>query len=61
MTESMESATDWEKIAAALDPPVPSEDFEKIVPVLEAIEPVLRRLQKSLTPDADLWTPADTA
>jgi len=61
MTDSRGFATDWKKIGAALDPPVPAEDLETIAPVLDAIESVLRRLQRSLPADADLWTPADIA
>ncbi len=53
--------TDWTKLAAALDPPVSPEDMEKIAPVLEALESAFRPLQRSLPPDADIWTPADVA
>ena len=36
--------TDWKKIAAALDPPIPAADVEKIAPVLEALEEAFRPL-----------------
>ncbi len=52
---------DWKKIAAAVDPPIPAEDVEKIVPVLEALETVWRPLQRSIPQGADVWTgPEDT-
>ena len=54
--------TDWKKIAAALDPPIPAPDLEKIVPVMEALEAAFRPLQRSLPPGADVWTgPEDGA
>jgi hypothetical protein len=49
--------TDWKKLAAALDPPIPPADLEKIVPVLEALETAFRPLQRLIPPDAELWTP----
>ena len=49
--------TDWKKLAAALDPPIPAADLEKIVPALEALEAAFRLLQRSIPPDAELWTP----
>ncbi|MGD1091228.1 MAG: hypothetical protein ABSB35_04445 [Bryobacteraceae bacterium] len=48
--------TDWKKMAAVLDPPIPPEDVEKIVPVVEALEAAFRPLQRSLPHDADVWT-----
>jgi len=48
--------TDWKKIAAALDPPIPAADVEKLAPVLEALEEAFRPLQRSLPHGADVWT-----
>jgi hypothetical protein len=53
--------TDWKKIAAALDPPIPEADAERIAPTLDALEAALRLLQRSIPPGADVWTgPEDT-
>ncbi|HWZ32947.1 MAG TPA: hypothetical protein VNX18_16515 [Bryobacteraceae bacterium] len=48
--------TDWKKIAAALEPPIPGPDVEKIVPTLEALEKAFRPLQKTIPAGADVWT-----
>lgn len=48
--------TDWKKIAAALDPPIPGADVDRIVPTLEALEAAFRPLQKAIPPGADVWT-----
>ena len=47
---------DWKKLAAALDPPIPEADVERIASVLDALETAFRPIQRSLTPDAVLWT-----
>jgi hypothetical protein len=53
--------TDWKKIAAALDPPIPEADVENFLPALERLEAAFRPLQRSLTPESDVWTgPEDT-
>jgi hypothetical protein len=61
MSESRKPGTDWKKLGAALDPPVSEAEVEKIAPVLDALQSAFRPLQRSLPPDADLWTPADIA
>ena len=48
--------TDWKKIAAALDPPIPSADAEKLLPVMDALEAAFAPLKRSLTPESDIWT-----
>jgi hypothetical protein len=48
--------TDWKKTAAALDPPIPEPDVEKLLPVMDALEAAFRPLQRSLTPEDDVWT-----
>ncbi len=48
--------TDWRKTAAALDPPIPDADTEKLLPVMEALEAAFRPLQATLTPEDDVWT-----
>jgi hypothetical protein len=54
--------TDWKKTAAALDPPIPEPDVEKLLPVMDALEAAFRPLQRSLTPESDVWTgPEDVA
>jgi hypothetical protein len=54
--------TDWKKTAAALDPPIPEPDIEKLLPVMNALEAAFRPLQKSLRPGDDVWTgPEDVA
>jgi hypothetical protein len=54
--------TDWRKTAAALDPPIPEPDIEKLLPVMEALESAFRPLQRTLTPESDVWTgPEDLA
>jgi hypothetical protein len=47
---------DWKRLAAALDPPIPESDVEEIAPVLDALEAAFRPLQRSLPPDAIMWT-----
>jgi hypothetical protein len=51
--------TDWKKIAAALEPPIPAEDIEKAVPILEALEATFRTLQRTIPPGADIWSGAE--
>jgi hypothetical protein len=54
--------TDWKKTAAALDPPIPETDVEKLLPVMEALENAFRPLQATLTAESDVWTgPEDLA
>ena len=54
--------TDWRKIAAALDPPIPAADIEKIVPTLDALEAAFRPLQQTIPAGAGVWTgPEDGA
>jgi hypothetical protein len=54
--------TDWKKIAAALDPPIPEVDVERLSPVMDALENAFRPLQQTLTAESDVWTgPEDVA
>ena len=54
--------TDYRKLAASLEPPIPSADLEKIVPVLEALEKSFAPLRASIPEGADVWTgPEDYA
>lgn len=54
--------TDWRKLASAADPPIPAEDIERAVPVLEALEAAFRPLAASIPAGADVWTgPEDVA
>jgi hypothetical protein len=48
--------TDWKKTAAALDPPIPEPDVEKLLPVMDALEAAFRPLQAILTREDDVWT-----
>jgi hypothetical protein len=48
--------TDWRKTAAALDPPIPDADIEKLLPVIEALEAAFRPLERTLTRESDVWT-----
>jgi hypothetical protein len=48
--------TDFKKTAAALDPPIPEPDAEKLLPVMESLEAAFRPLQATLTPEDDVWT-----
>jgi hypothetical protein len=60
--EKNQNMTNWKKIAGALDPPIPEADIEKLLPVMEALEKAFRPLQKTLTPECDVWTgPEDIA
>jgi hypothetical protein len=54
-------ATDWRKVAAAADPPIPQADIEKIVPTLEALEAAFRPLQRTIPAGADVWTGPEEA
>jgi hypothetical protein len=54
--------TDWKRTAAALDPPIPDADIEKLLPVVEALEASFRPLQATLTPEDTVWSsPEDFA
>ena len=48
--------TNWKTQAAALDPPIPDPDVEKLLPVMTALEAAFRPLQSKLTPEDDVWT-----
>jgi hypothetical protein len=48
--------TNWKTLAAALDPPIPEPDVEKLLPVMTALETNFRALQSTLTPEDDVWT-----
>jgi len=48
--------TNWKDLAAALDPPIPPEDVDKIVPVLDAMEARFRPLQQAIPLGSDPWT-----
>jgi hypothetical protein len=47
--------TDWRMMAAALSPPIPAEDIEKIVPVLEALEAAFAPMALSIPRGSDVW------
>lgn len=54
--------TDYRKLAAALDPPIPPADAEKIAPVLETLEKSFTPLRATIPPGTNLWTgPEDIA
>jgi hypothetical protein len=54
--------TDYKKLAAALQPPIPEADVEKIIPTLQALEKSFRALREKIPSGADLWTgPEDAA
>jgi hypothetical protein len=54
--------TDWKRTAAALDPPIPAAEVEKLLPVMDALEAAFRPLQGALTAESDVWTgPEDVA
>ena len=40
--------TDWKKAAAALDPPIPEPDVEKLLPVMDALEAAFRSFPESV-------------
>jgi hypothetical protein len=48
--------TNWKTLAAALDPPIPEPDLEKLAPVMEALEAAFRPMQRTLTAESDVWT-----
>lgn len=48
--------TDFRKLAASIEPPIPAEDVEKVVPVLEALEKTFAPLRASIHTGADFWT-----
>ena len=48
--------TDWKRVAAALDPPIPDAGIERLLPVMDALEAAFRPLQATLTPEDDVWT-----
>lgn len=48
--------TDYKKLAAALDPPIPEPDVERLAPVLEALEKSFAPLRASIPAGADVWT-----
>ena len=59
---TIKNMTDWKKTAAALDPPIPEADVEKLLPVMEALEKAFRPLQRTVTPESEVWAgPEDVA
>jgi hypothetical protein len=53
--------TDWRKLAAAADPPIPAADAEKAASVLEAWEAAFRPLVASIPPGTDVWSGPEEA
>ncbi|HML16432.1 MAG TPA: hypothetical protein VK419_05380 [Bryobacteraceae bacterium] len=53
--------TDWKILASAADPPIPAEDIEKAVPVLEALEAAFRPLVATIPDGEDFWTGPEDA
>jgi hypothetical protein len=54
--------TDFRKLAAAIEPPIPAADVEKIVPVMEALEKSFAPLRASIPSGTDVWAgPEDFA
>lgn len=48
--------TDWRKLAAGINPPIPSDAVEKAAPVLEALEAAFTPLRETIPPGADVWS-----
>ena len=48
--------TDWKKIAAALDPPIPAANVDKFAPTIEGLEKSFTPLLGSIPAGADVWT-----
>ena len=53
--------TDYRKLAAALDPPIPEADIERVAPTLEALERSFAPLRASIPDGADMWTATEHA
>ncbi|HTS77273.1 MAG TPA: hypothetical protein VMG40_13760 [Bryobacteraceae bacterium] len=53
--------TDYRKLAAALDPPIPAADAEKIAPVLEGLEKSFAPLRAAIPIGTDMWTGPEDA
>jgi hypothetical protein len=53
--------TNWKQIALSLDPPIPPEAADKLLPVLEALESTFAPLRRSIPPGTDLWTGPEDA
>jgi hypothetical protein len=47
---------DWRKIAAGAAPDIPTEDVEKIVPIMEALERAFEPLRAAIPQGSDMWT-----
>lgn len=48
---------DWREIAAGIAPDIPSEDVERIVPIMEALERAFEPLRAAIPQGTDMWTP----
>jgi len=54
--------TDWRAIAKAVEPPVPEELLEQVIPPLEGLDAAFRPLVQDVPPDTLMWTgPEDEA
>jgi len=51
----IDKMTDWKKLAASIDPPIPPAEADRIVPVLEALETVFRPWTLTIPQGADVW------
>jgi hypothetical protein len=47
--------TDWKALAEAVEPPVPEEMLDQVIPPLEALEAAFQPLLQNLPPDAPAW------
>jgi hypothetical protein len=56
MAETGDRVTDFRKLAASLNPAIPADDVDKIVPVLEALEKSFAPLRASIPTGANVWT-----
>jgi hypothetical protein len=51
----------WKALAPALDPPVPADALDRVIPVLEGLESALRPLAQTIPIDTLPWSgPGDT-
>jgi hypothetical protein len=48
--------TNWKVVGAAIDPPVPRDELDRIIPLLENLEAAFRAHQARIPVDGLMWT-----
>ena len=47
--------TDWKALAASVEPPIPEEILDQVIPPLQALDAAFHTLLRNLPPDTLMW------